>query len=103
MGLKRNLLGRDSIAVERLDREAVAGDGVESGIDAGLTPTKTGSTALQAQVVVPSLQIIPGTATQPACNASNRALHWFVQGTPDHEQVCVQTATAGTYAWVQVF
>jgi hypothetical protein len=67
------------------------------------TPTKTGSTALQAQVVVPSLQIVPGTAAQPACNAANRALHWYVQGTPDHEQVCVQTATAGTYAWVQAF
>jgi len=66
------------------------------------TPTKTGSTALQAQVVVPSLQIVPGTATQPACNAANRSLHWYVQGTPDHEQVCVQTATAGTFAWVQV-
>jgi hypothetical protein len=67
------------------------------------TPTKTGATALQAQVVVPSLQIVPGTATQPACNAANRSLHWYVQGTPDHEQVCVQTATAGTYAWVQAF
>ena len=67
------------------------------------TPTKTGATALQAQVVVPSLQIVPGTATQPACNAANRALQWYVQGTPDHEQVCVQTATAGTYAWVQAF
>jgi hypothetical protein len=67
------------------------------------TPTKTGATALQAQVVVPSLQIVPGTATQPACNAANRSLHWYVQGTPDHEQVCVQTATAGTYAWIQVF
>jgi hypothetical protein len=67
------------------------------------TPTKTGATALQAQVVVPSLQIVPGTATQPACNAGNRSLHWYVQGTPDHEQVCVQTATAGTYAWVQAF
>jgi hypothetical protein len=52
---------------------------------------------------VPSLQIVPGTATQPACNASNRALEWYVQGTPDHELVCVQTATAGTYAWIQVF
>jgi hypothetical protein len=67
------------------------------------TPTKTGATTLQAQVVVPSLQIVPGTATQPACNAANRALQWYVQGTPDHEQACVQTATAGTYAWVQVF
>ena len=67
------------------------------------TPTKTGATALQAQVVVPSLQIVPGTATQPACNLANRSLHWYVQGTPDHEQVCVQTATAGTYAWVQAF
>ncbi len=67
------------------------------------TPTKTGATALQAQVVVPSLQIVPGTATQPACNAGNRALQWYVQGTPDHEQVCVQSATAGTYAWVQAF
>ncbi len=67
------------------------------------TPTKTGATALQAQVVVPSLQIVPGTATQPACNSANRALQWYVQGTPDHEQVCVQTATAGTYAWIQVF
>ncbi|WP_161557453.1 glycosyl hydrolase family 28-related protein [Acidisarcina polymorpha] len=67
------------------------------------TPTKTGATALQAQVVVPSLQIVPGTAIQPACNATNRSLHWYVQGTPDHEQVCVQTATAGTYAWVQAF
>ncbi len=67
------------------------------------TPTKTGATALQAQVVVPSLQIVPGTATQPACNAANRALTWFVQGTPDHEQVCAQTATAGTYAWIQIF
>ncbi len=37
-------------------------------------PTKTGATALQAQVVVPSLQIVPATATQPACNAANRAL-----------------------------
>jgi hypothetical protein len=67
------------------------------------TPTKTGATALQAEVVVPSLQIVPGTATQPACNAGNRALQWYIQGTPDHEQVCLQTATAGTYAWVQVF
>jgi hypothetical protein len=67
------------------------------------TPTKTGATALQAQVVVPSLQIVPGTATQPACNAANRSLHWYVQGTPDHEQVCVQTATAGSYAWIQAF
>jgi hypothetical protein len=67
------------------------------------TPTKTGTTALQAQVVVPSLQIVPGTASQPACNAGNRSLHWYVQGTPDHEQVCVQTGTAGTYAWVQAF
>jgi hypothetical protein len=67
------------------------------------TPTKTGATALQAQVVVPSLQVVPGTATQPACNAGNRALQWYVQGTPDHEQVCAQTATAGTYVWIQVF
>jgi hypothetical protein len=67
------------------------------------TPTKTGAMALQAQVVVPSLQIVPGTATQPGCNAANRALEWYVQGTPDHEQVCVQTSTSGTYAWVQVF
>jgi hypothetical protein len=67
------------------------------------TPTKTGATALQAQVAVPSLQIVPGTAIQPACNAANRALQWYMQGTPDHEQVCVQTATAGTYAWVQAF
>ena len=67
------------------------------------TPTKTGATALQAQVVVPSLQIVPGTATQPACTAANRALAWYMQGTPDHEQVCAQTATAGTYAWIQVF
>jgi hypothetical protein len=67
------------------------------------TPTKTGTTALQAQVVVPSLQIVPGTAAQPVCNAGNRSLHWYVQGTPDHEQVCAQTATAGTYAWIQAF
>lgn len=67
------------------------------------TSTKTGSTALQTQVAVPSLQLVTGTATQPACNASNRGLHWYVQGTPDHEQVCAQTATAGTYAWVQLF
>jgi hypothetical protein len=67
------------------------------------TPTKTGATTLQAQVVVPSLQIVPGTATQPSCNAVNRALHWYVQGTPDHEQVCVQSTTAGSYGWVQAF
>ena len=79
------------------------GSGVNPVSTLSFTPTKTGSTALQAQVVVPSLQIVPGTATQPACNAGNRALHWFVQGTPDHEQVCVQTATAGSYAWVQIF
>jgi hypothetical protein len=94
--------GTQSQSSDWIVKQAV-GSGTNPVSTLTFTPTKTGATALQAQVVVPSLQIVPGTATQPACTAANRALHWYVQGTPDHEQVCAQTATAGTYAWVQVF
>ncbi len=94
--------GTQSQSSDWIVKQSVA-SGSNPALTLTFTSTKTGATALQAQVVVPSLQIVPGTATQPACNAANRALEWYVQGTPDHEQVCVQTATAGTYAWVQVF
>src|SRR5271170_4001227 len=43
MGPQRDLLGWDAIAVERLDREAIAGFGVESGLDTDIYADEDGS------------------------------------------------------------
>jgi hypothetical protein len=42
----------------------------------------------------------PSSTAQPTCNSTNQGMLWTVQGTPDQQQACLQTATSGTYAWV---
>ena len=86
MGPERDLLGRDAIAIERLDCEAIGRVGGQSSIDADFHIDEDGATALQSQVVVPSLQIVPGRRPSRLAPRRTRSLHWFVQGTPDHEQ-----------------
>lgn len=54
-------------------------------------------------VGVPALKFIPQmTQVQGTCNAAREWEIYPVSGTPDLTQICLQTATPGTYAWATI-